>query len=193
MNEIEEIRSRIHTIRGKQVMLDFDLANLYGVETRTLNQAVRRNIERFPEDFMFQLTDEELKNWKSQIVISNSIKMGLRKNPLAFTEQGVAMLSGVLRSPIAVEVNIRIMRTFVAVRQYLVSQRQEHESLEDRIKKLELAFDESLRDRNDIDEDTRLRLEQIEETLAEMRADINHLSRNGNPGRMEVKGFKKEE
>lgn len=112
MNEIEEIRTRIHVIRGQQVMLDFDLAELYGVETRVLNQAVRRNIERFPEDFMFQLTDDELRNWKSQIVISNSIKMGLRKNPLAFTEQGVAMLSGVLRSPIAIQVNIRIMRAF---------------------------------------------------------------------------------
>lgn len=74
MNEIEEIRTRIHVIRGQQVMLDFDLAELYGVETRVLNQAVRRNIERFPEDFMFQLTDEELRNWKSQIVISNSMK-----------------------------------------------------------------------------------------------------------------------
>lgn len=190
MNEIEEIRTRIHVIRGQQVMLDFDLAELYGVETRVLNQAVRRNIERFPEDFMFQLTDDELRNWKSQIVISNSIKMGLRKNPLAFTEQGVAMLSGVLRSPIAIQVNIRIMRAFVAVRQYLAIQKQENGELEARIKQLEETFEESLRDRNEIDEDTRFRLDQIEEALAEMRADIRHLTKNGNPGRTEVKGFK---
>ena len=190
MNELEEIRTRIHVIRGQQVMLDFDLAELYGVETRVLNQAVRRNIERFPEDFMFQLTDDELRNWKSQIVISNSIKMGLRKNPLAFTEQGVAMLSGVLRSPIAIQVNIRIMRAFVAVRQYLAIQKRENGELEARIKQLEETFEESLRDRNEIDEDTRFRLDQIEEALAEMRADIRHLTKNGNPGRTEVKGFK---
>ena len=191
MNELEEIRTRIHVIRGQQVMLDFDLAELYGVETRVLNQAVRRNIERFPEDFMFQLTDDELRNWKSQIVISNSIKMGLRKNPLAFTEQGVAMLSGVLRSPIAIQVNIRIMRAFVAVRQCLAIQKQENGELEARIKQLEETFEESLRDRNEIDEDTRFRLDQIEEALAEMRADIRYLTKNGNPGRMEVKGFKR--
>lgn len=190
MNEIEEIRTRIHVIRGQQVMLDFDLAELYGVETRVLNQAVRRNIERFPEDFMFQLTDDELRIWKSQIVISNSIKMGLRKNPLAFTEQGVAMLSGVLRSPIAIQVNIRIMRAFVAVRQYLAIQKRENGELEARIKQLEETFEESLRDRNEIDEDTRFRLDQIEEALAEMRADIRYLTKNGNPGRTEVKGFK---
>ena len=83
-------------------MLDRDLAELYGVETRALNQAVKRNAERFPNDFMFQLTEEEFNNWKSQIVMSNSTKMGLRKKPLVFTEQGVAMLSSVLNSEIAI-------------------------------------------------------------------------------------------
>jgi hypothetical protein len=89
----DNIRHRILTIRGLQVMLDKDLAELYGVENRILNQAVKRNIERFPSDFMFQLSKEEFENWKSQNVISNADKMGLRKLPYAFTEQGVSMLS----------------------------------------------------------------------------------------------------
>ena len=98
-------------------MLDRDLAEMYGVETRTLNQAVKRNIERFPRDFMFQLTDKETRDWKSQIVISNSIKMGVRRNPYAFTELGVAMLSSVLNSKVAIQINMNIMRAFVAIRQ----------------------------------------------------------------------------
>lgn len=85
MNDIEIIRSKIYEIRAQKVMLDRDLAVMYGVETRTLNQAVKRNADRFPEDFMFQLTDEEVEIWKSQIVMSNSVKMGLRRNPFAFT------------------------------------------------------------------------------------------------------------
>lgn len=102
------IENKILFIRGKKVMLDRDLAMLYGVETRVLNQAVRRNKNRFPEDFMFQLTKEEMMNWKSQIVISNKDKMGLRKRPSAFTENGVAMLSSVLSSERAITVNIQI-------------------------------------------------------------------------------------
>lgn len=86
MNELQAIQSKIYEIRGQKVMLDRDLAKLYGVETRVLNQAVKRNAERFPFDFMFQLTDDETKNWKSQFVMSNSIKMGMRRNPYAFTE-----------------------------------------------------------------------------------------------------------
>jgi len=99
MNELivqGEIGSHIFTLRGKEVMLDRDLAELYQVENRVLNQAVKRNIKRFPSDFMFQLTKEEFENWKSQTVISNSDKMGLRKIPYAFTEQGVYMLATVL-------------------------------------------------------------------------------------------------
>lgn len=95
MNELELIRSKIYEIRGQKVMLDRDLAEMYGVETRALNQAVKRNVDRFPEDFMFRLTDEEVEIWKSQIVMSNSVKMGMRRNPYAFTELGVAMLSSV--------------------------------------------------------------------------------------------------
>ena len=97
-------------------MLDRNLAELYGVETKVLKQAARRNIMRFPPDFMFELTKEELKNWRSQFVTSNSIKMGLRHLPMAFTEQGVAMLSGILNSDRAIAVNIQIMRTFTKLR-----------------------------------------------------------------------------
>ena len=124
--DIEQIRIEplIHLIREQQVILDRDLALLYGVETRRLNEQVRRNIERFPEDFMFQLTHEEFENWKSQFATSNSIIMGARKRPYAFTESGIAMLSSVLRSPTAIEVNIRIMRAFVAMRHFLASNAQ---------------------------------------------------------------------
>lgn len=141
MNDIVIIENKIHEIRGQKVMLDFDLAEMYGIETRVLNQSVRRNIERFPSDFMFQLNNEEANSLKisltSQIVISN--KGGNRYAPFAFTEQGVAMLSGVLRSPRAVEVNINIMRAFVHMRQYLLSHapKQELEELRKRIEYLE--------------------------------------------------------
>jgi hypothetical protein len=117
----EAIISKIYMIRGRKVMLDRDLAELYGVETRVLNQAVRRNEKRFPDDFMFQLTSEELADWKSQIVISNREKLGLRKPPLAFTEQGVAMLSSVLNSQTAIEVNIQIIRVFTKMREMLLT------------------------------------------------------------------------
>ncbi len=114
MIAVEEITQRIYIIRGAKVILDRDLAELYQVETRVLNQAVRRHLKRFPEDFMFQLTKGELENLKSQIVISSW--GGVRKMPLAFTEQGVAMLSGILNSDRAIEINIQIMRAFVKLR-----------------------------------------------------------------------------
>ena len=116
-----KVESLIRVIRGQQVMLDRDLAELYGVETKRLNEQVKRNIERFPEDFMFQLSKEEFEHWKSQFATSNSVVMGARKKPYAFTEQGVAMLSSVLRSKIAIEVNIRIMRAFVSMRHFMVN------------------------------------------------------------------------
>ncbi len=105
-------------------MLDRDLAALYGIETRTLNQAVKRNIERLPGDFMFQLTSKEMQDWKSQFVITNTAKMGLRRRPYAFTEQGVAMLSGVLRSKRAIQVNVAIMRVFVRLREILSAHKE---------------------------------------------------------------------
>lgn len=123
--ELKVIQTKIHTIRGERVMLDFDLAELYEVETRSLNQAVKRNTERFPEDFMFQLTKDEYtalaNDNSSQFVMSSRKHRGEKYLPYAFTEQGVAMLSGVLRGPKAVLVNIAIMRAFVALRRYAMT------------------------------------------------------------------------
>ncbi|WP_270603587.1 ORF6N domain-containing protein [Bacteroides ovatus] len=137
MNDIVIIENKIYEIRGQKVMLDFDLAEMYEIETKNLNKAVKRNIERFPDDFMFQLTKEELSNLRFQI--GTSSWGGNRYLPFAFTEQGVAMLSGVLRSPKAIEVNINIMRAFVHMRQYLLSHapKQELEELRKRIEYLE--------------------------------------------------------
>jgi len=116
--DLEVIKTRIFEVRGVQVMLDFELAFLYRVDTKVLNQSVKRNLRRFPSDFMFQLTQIEWVNLKSQIVTSSW--GGLRRTPYAFTEQGLAMLSGILNSDIAIEVNISIMRAFVSVRSFLV-------------------------------------------------------------------------
>ena len=139
---LENIENLIHIIRDKQVMLDRDLARLYGVETKVLNQAVKRNIERFPEDFLFQLTKEEYGILKSQIAIANAeylrsqnVTIDMRGRhlkylPYAFTESGIAMLSGVLRSPQAVSMNIQIMRAFVAMRRFLTSNAQVFQRLE---------------------------------------------------------------
>jgi len=122
MNDLElaKVERRIFLVRGQKVMLDFDLAELYGVETRALKQAVRRNLDRFPADFMFELSTAEIKNLVSQTVIPTRGKLG-GATPMAFTEQGVAMLSSVLRSSRAVQVNIAIMRTFVRLREMLLS------------------------------------------------------------------------
>ena len=136
MNQLELIQSKIYEIRGQRVMLDFDLAELYQVETRVLNQAVKRNIDRFPEDFMFRLTKEEC--LRSQIVILN-MEQGkhLKYMPNAFTEMGVAMLSSVLRSQTAIDVNIAIMRAFVLMRQIVIG----YEELLKRIEELEVSTD----------------------------------------------------
>lgn len=118
------IDNKIYTIRGVQVMIDRDLALLYGVETRVINQSVKRNIDRFPVEFCFQLSDDDFNYWISQFVISNKEKMGIRKRPFAFTEQGVAMLSGVLRSKTAVQVSLQIMRAFVSMRKFILNNAQ---------------------------------------------------------------------
>lgn len=117
----DNVVNKIYHIRGKKVMLDRDLAEMYGVETRRLNEQVKRNGKRFPSDFMFQLTEEELENWKSQIEISNRERMGLRKLPNVYAEQGVAMLSSVLNSETAIEVNIQIIRIFTRIREVFLS------------------------------------------------------------------------
>ena len=162
-------------------MLDRDLAEMYGVETRVLNQAVKRNIERFPEDFMFQLTDEEVRNWKSQFVMSNSIKMGLRKNPYAFTDLGVAMLSSVLNSKIAIQVNMGIMRAFVALRQLVAANPVvKFTELQNEITELKGYIEEMFADQNDINEDTRMQLELMNQTLAELQTQD---TRNDRPRR----------
>ena len=168
MNQLQLIQNKIYEIRGQKVMLDFDLAEMYQVETRVLNQAVKRNAERFPEDFMFQLNIEEWGNLKSQIVISSW--GGSRKLPFAFTEQGLAMLSGVLNSHIAIQVNINIMRAFVAVRQLIANPPANKNSLlQQEVKELKEYIEEMFTDQNDINEDTRMQLELINQTLAELQ------------------------
>ena len=116
----EKIISKIYLIRGEKVMLDRDLAELYGVETKYLKRQVKRNILRFPPDFMFELTISELEIWRSQFGTSNAEKMGLRYPPFAFTETGVAQLSGVLNSDRAILINIQIMRVFIKMRAMLM-------------------------------------------------------------------------
>ncbi|MGD0211558.1 MAG: ORF6N domain-containing protein [Desulfomonilia bacterium] len=136
---IELIEKHIYSIRGHKVLLDIDLANLYEVETKVLIQAVKRNIDRFPDDFMFQLSREEFENLRSQIVTSN--RGGRRYLPYAFTEQGVAMLSSVLRSERAIAVNIEIMRTFVKLREMVSTQKK----LAARLEELEQKYDEQFK------------------------------------------------
>jgi hypothetical protein len=135
--EIQNVESKIYIIRGKKVMLDEDLAKLYEIPTMRLNEQVRRNLKRFPSDFMFILSDQELNNLISQFAISSASHGGRRKPPLAFTEQGIAMLSSVLRSDRAIDVNIAIMRAFIRMREVLIS----HQELESRIIELEQKYD----------------------------------------------------
>lgn len=132
--EIELIKNKIFEIRGQKVMLDFDLALLYNVETKRLKESVRRNIDRFPEDFMFELTKIELDSLRSQIASSN--RGGLRYMPFAFTEQGIAMLSSVLNSEKAIAINISIIRAFVTIRQFTLT----YSELKDRILAIENQF-----------------------------------------------------
>lgn len=161
-DELTLVQNLIHEIRGKKVMLDFDLARLYHVETRVLNQAVKRNFKRFPPDFMFQLTAEEWCIHSSQIVMtSNRPKSAL---PFAFTEQGVAMLSGLLKSDIAIAANIAIMRAFVQVREYLLaasSVSAELKELRARVDLLALQREEDLGALNDLSEDVRQDIDNL--------------------------------
>jgi len=120
----EILASKIYLIRGQKVMIDRDLAELYGIETKRLKEQVRRNIERFPEDFMFELSQNEFVDWRSQFATSNSDKMGLRYIPFAFSEHGVLMLSSVLNSERAIQVNIQIMRIFTKMRELLLTNKE---------------------------------------------------------------------
>lgn len=161
-DELILVQNLIHEIRGKKVMLDYDLAKLYHVETRSLNQAVKRNIKRFPPDFMFQITIEEWGANSSQIVMtSNRPKTAL---PFAFTEQGIAMLSGVLKSDVAIAANIAIMRAFVQVREYLLgapSVSAELKELRARVDLLQLQQEDNLEAVNNLSEDVRKDIDSL--------------------------------
>ena len=170
MSNLQIIQSKIYEIRGQKVMLDFDLAELYGIETRVLKQAVRRNSARFEgEDFMFELTKEEIS--RSQIVILNKGRgSNIKYAPFAFTELGVAMLSSVLNSPTAIEINRGIMRVFVAMRQLIHTSPVDNiGELKNELKELKEYIEEVFTDQNDINEDTRMQLELINQTLAELQ------------------------
>ncbi len=184
MNELEVIQKKIYEIRGKKVMIDKDLAELYHVTTSNLNKAVQRNIKRFPSDFMFQLNKEEFEELKTNLIFQNGTSSwgGTRKLPYAFTEQGLAMLSGVLNSDVAIYVNINIMRAFVAVRELISNQPLERMSvLENQMKGLKDYFEEVCSDYNEINEDTRMQLELINETLAELQAQKKLSDKPRNP------------
>ena len=178
MDELQIIQSKIYEIRGERVMLDRDIAALYNVETKVLNQAVKRNIKRFPEDFMFQLSKTEFQIWKSQIVTSNSDKMGLRRPPYAFTEQGVAMLSGILNSDIAIDTNIKIIRAFVALRRIvsIPDTTERFNLIEKEIASIKSEMNEILADQNDINESTRAQLDAISTALAELQSSRSHFA-----------------
>ena len=170
MANLQIIQSKIYEIRGQKVMLDFDLAELYSIETRVLKQAVRRNSARFEgEDFMFELTKEEIS--RSQIVILNKGRgSNIKYAPFAFTELGVAMLSSVLNSPTAIEINRGIMRAFVAMRQLIhISPVDNIGELKNELKELKEYIEDVFTDQNDINEDTRIQLELINQTLAELQ------------------------
>jgi uncharacterized protein YeeX (DUF496 family) len=174
MADIELIQHKIYEVRGVRVMLDFDLAILYGIETRALKQAVKRNINRFPSDFMFNLTKNEANSLLfigvSQTVIPPEYNFGVTL-PMAFTEQGVAMLSGILRSDKAIHVNISIMRAFVQMRQFLIQNKEIIQSIDElrqRLKQLEQSGEETLAAINDLSEDTRQEIDDIYIALAEM-------------------------
>ena len=172
MEQLQVIQSKIYEIRGQRIMLDFDLAEMYQVETRVLNQAVKRNIERFPTDFMFKLTLEEWNSISSQFVMTSRMKRPKSAMPLAFTEHGVVMLSSVLRSDIAIQTNVLIVRAFVAMRQLITAAPQIDRvgQLEQQIKELKDYIEEVFADYNDINDDTRMQLELINQTLAELQA-----------------------
>ena len=184
--DLQIIENKICEIRGQQVMLDFELAGMYGIETRVLKQSVKRNIERFPEDFMFPLTKEE---WKEVITFCDNLPKGIKfspTTPFAFTELGAAMLSSVLKSEKAIETNIKIMRAFVAVRRYL-AQMQEAQivptksTIEERVKALEQANEELLKDINDLSEDTQKSFDDLFNAFSKLTNKINISKTNIEP------------
>ena len=172
MDQLDNIQNLIYVIRGQRVMLDFDLARLYEVETRSLNQTVKRNARRFPQDFMFQLTEQEWILISSQFVTTSRMKRPTKSLPYAFTELGALMLSSVLRSPVADETSIKITRAFVAVRQMLSFSTLPERivTLAQELYKLKEEVNDILADQNDINESTRAQLDAISTALAELQA-----------------------
>ncbi len=142
--DISILQAKINEVRGQKVILDFDLSELYDVQTKVLNQAVKRNLQRFPEDFMFQLTENEYESLRSQIVTLKENGRGKHKKylPFAFTEQGIAMLSGILNSEVAINVNIAIMRTFVMIRRFAI----EHKELNSKLLEMESKYEKQFSD-----------------------------------------------
>ena len=172
------VQNLIYEIRGQKVMLDSDLAKLYQVETKVLNQAVRRNIKRFPEDFMFQLENKEFANLKSQIVTSSW--GGRRTPPLAFTEEGIAMLSSVLHSDVAIAANISILRAFVKVREYLLmvsTVSAEVKELRAKVDLLAMQQEENLGAVNDLSEDVRKDIDNLYLAIGELSSRIEEKKR----------------
>ena len=187
MMELQVIQSKIYEIRGQKVMLDFDLAEIYQVETRVLNQSVKRNIQRFPEDFMFQLTSQEWTDMSSQFVMTSRLKRPKTARPLAFTEHGVVMLSSVLKSEIAVQTSVLIVRAFVAIRQLMSNSPVDRVGqVENQMKELKEYIEDVFADYNDINDDTRMQLELINQTLAELQMQKKLENKPRNPI-----GFKK--
>ncbi|MFR9649878.1 MAG: ORF6N domain-containing protein [Rikenellaceae bacterium] len=173
MEQIELIQSKIYEIRGQKVMLDRDLAQMYGVETSQLKRAVRRNIERFEgEDFMFELTKEEASRCQFGILNVGGRGSNVKYLPFAFTELGVAMLSSVLNSKIAIQVNMAIMRAFVTVRHLspVTTSTNQISELKAELTELKEYIEEVFTDYNDINDDTRMQLELINETLAKLQS-----------------------
>ena len=179
MEHLEKIQSRIYEVRGVRVMLDFDLAALYQVETKVLKQTVRRNLERFPEDFMFEMTEQEYNcliiSLRSQFVTSNE-RGGRRYMPFAFTEHGVIMLASLLRSEIAVQMSVQITRAFVAMRNYIMSTRHIEAELAELRAKLELLErndEDNLAAINDLSEDMREEISNIYQAIAALSVKVH--------------------
>ena len=182
MNNLEPIKRKIHDIRGRRVMLDSDLADLYNVETKNLKRAVRANMERFPEDFMFELTKDEYDSLRCKyFTLKNGRGQHSKYLPFAFTREGIAMLSGLLRSEIAVKANINIMRAFFQLQEALliVSNTQlQLEQIRSEIKQLRTDMNDTLADQNEINEMTRAQLDAISDALAELQNEPSHQAKH---------------
>lgn len=180
MEQLQIIQSKIYDIRGHKVMLDFDLAEMYGTETKYLKRAVKNNIKRFPSDFMFEITKDEFESLRCSF--STSKRGGTRYMPFAFTEHGVAQLSSVLNSDIAIEINIQIIRAFIAVRHLVLNPPIDRvEQLETQMKELKEYMEDVFADYNDINDDTRMQLELINQTLAELQTQKKLQNKPRNP------------